>query len=330
MRQSDHERRIDEAAHWFAHMRGPDAETSRESFNAWMAASPDNLAAYNEVAEIFGAGKILKTGGASKIIPPAAPLPIRRLSPRSLVAGLAVLGTAFVLLSAHFELRPNFAFVFAGADPIRYATAADRPRGIGLSDGSTILLDAHSQVRVEFGPSQRTLILKVGRVRFDVAHEVRPFVVMAAGSRITAHGTIFDVRIDEDGRATVRLLQGAVDVDAVDRTQAASHRRLAAGQQVRAGADLGVTPPSPAPLTDGRWLTGEIDYDAAPLSAVLAAANRKGTFQIALDDPALGDLRVSGQFGLENTEQLAHALAASLDLDTIAPGNGSIRLRARR
>lgn len=30
----------DEAAHWFARMRGPDAEPSRAAFETWLAADP--------------------------------------------------------------------------------------------------------------------------------------------------------------------------------------------------------------------------------------------------------------------------------------------------
>src|SRR3546814_15175781 len=49
--------------------------------------------------------------------------------------------------------------------------------------------------------------------RFDVAHETRPFVVLAGGGSVTARGTIFDVSLDRYERVTVRLLSGAVDVE---------------------------------------------------------------------------------------------------------------------
>jgi transmembrane sensor len=55
-----------EAADWFALMRGPDAELRRADFNAWMAQSPDHRRAYNSVAETFS----LTRGSAAAPSPP--------------------------------------------------------------------------------------------------------------------------------------------------------------------------------------------------------------------------------------------------------------------
>ena len=50
---------LQEAAAWFARMRGPDAEASRDEFEAWLARGALHRRAYNRAAEIFAMGKVL-------------------------------------------------------------------------------------------------------------------------------------------------------------------------------------------------------------------------------------------------------------------------------
>src|SRR5690242_17972648 len=49
-----------EAATWFARMRGPDADRYREAFDDWLARGALHRSAYNRIAETFSAGKTLK------------------------------------------------------------------------------------------------------------------------------------------------------------------------------------------------------------------------------------------------------------------------------
>ena len=51
---------FEEAAGWFARMRGPDAEASREEFEAWLARGALHRSAYNRAAEVFAMGKLLE------------------------------------------------------------------------------------------------------------------------------------------------------------------------------------------------------------------------------------------------------------------------------
>ena len=61
-----------QAAHWFARMRAPDAEASREAFETWLAERPEHRSAYSRAAEIFAMGKLLAEPVAS-----AAAAPVR-------------------------------------------------------------------------------------------------------------------------------------------------------------------------------------------------------------------------------------------------------------
>ena len=45
---------FEEAAAWFARMRGPDAEASRDEFEAWLARGALHRSAYNRAADPGG------------------------------------------------------------------------------------------------------------------------------------------------------------------------------------------------------------------------------------------------------------------------------------
>src|SRR3546814_6360827 len=74
-----------------------------------------------------------------------------------------------------------------------YDTVVGGRRNIRLADGSVVELDEGSELSTDFNKSRRELKLERGRARFEVAHEGRPFIVLAGGGSVTARGTVFDV-----------------------------------------------------------------------------------------------------------------------------------------
>ena len=87
----------------------------------------------------------------------------------------------------------------------------------GLPDGSSLLLDAASSARVQYFSARRVVTLAQGAAFFEVARdEQRPFMVEAAGVRVTVLGTRFGVDIEEGGqsgqRVSVQVASGRVQV----------------------------------------------------------------------------------------------------------------------
>src|SRR3546814_1264895 len=75
-----------------------------------------------------------------------------------------------------------------------YRTVLGERRVVTLADGSTVSLDAASEVRVAYSERARELALVRGQARFDVAHDPRrPFAVQARDQRVVATGTAFNV-----------------------------------------------------------------------------------------------------------------------------------------
>lgn len=308
-----------EAAHWFARMRGPDAEASRPGFDAWLGESPEHRSAYNRASEVFAMGKLL-------LEPETEPAPRPRARAKPVTLALAALAACVVAV---------FAWLALLADPIALdgpmtaargveerrsvSTLAGETRTVRLADGSTVRLASDSMIEIAIGSSRRELRLMRGQARFEVAHEQRPFVVLAGGGSVTARGTIFDVGLDASGKVAVHLLEGAVDVALPQQRlakDAGPVRRLAAGEAVSFASAPQATAANGAEAQDGASvpedaaaMAGARDFDGATVATLVTEANRHAVRPIRLADPSLGARRVSGRFRVDDTGLLASRLA---------------------
>jgi transmembrane sensor len=220
------------AAHWFARMRGPDADASRAEFEAWLARGPEYRAAYNDTAEVFAMGKLLADPGELVPAPPQR-RPVLAMALTTVAACVIGVG-AWVATHPPGPAADRREAIAGMIDHRRISAAANGARVMRLADGSTVRLGEGTILDVDVASGQRSLRLLQGQARFEVAHEQRPFIVLAGGGSVTARGTIFDVALARSGTVDVRLLQGAVDVAMPHQspTGAPAMRRLSPGEGV--------------------------------------------------------------------------------------------------
>jgi transmembrane sensor len=192
---------------------------------------------------------------------------------------------------------------------VEYASARGEVREVELADGSVMTLDAESAVVARMSDDTRTIELARGRAFFAVAHDgSRPFVVTAAGTRVVALGTRFDVNLVADGM-TVTLLEGRVRV---------GEQTLAPGQQyVQRDSEAIVRTVGAASENAVAWRTGLINFDNDPLSDAVAVMNRYSQEQIVIESAIVRSLRVSGQFRAGETERFAETLAEMNELRAV-------------
>jgi transmembrane sensor len=321
---------FDEAADWFAKMRGPDADLHRPAFEAWLVRGAVHRSAYNRIAEIFtDSGRVEDPDSASNNgkHPPQG----RRgaLTTIALVIGMAAALATFCLYSRAFTPQatsPERFLAVAPRVPTLGSTVGEIRR-IVLADGSSIILDTDSLVSVAFTAQERRLRLIRGRARFEVAHEGRPFRVSAGTGLVTARGTIFDVQLDPRGKVAVILLRGAVDVS-LPGTGAIAQQRLHPGEKTE--FDDRFEAPQPIPAREANvWMHGQGEFHDVPLSEIVAAANRYSIVPILIPDPQVQKLRISGIFSLRDTQALSAKLATLFDLDREL-GPDRITLKRRR
>ncbi|EZP70604.1 hypothetical protein CG471_23745 [Sphingobium sp. IP1] len=317
----------DDAADWFAKMRGPDAKSHESDFKAWLARGALHRAAYNKVSEIFtDSGRVDDPDGSVASEKPRSRPGKQGLAMIALLIGLGAI-SAKVMFHAVLDRQEAGQLQHGAPDHFTVASAVGQIRSIALPDGSTILLDTNSEVQVAFTASDRRLRLVRGRARFEVAHEHRPFNVAAGAGTVTARGTIFDVRLAEGGKVSVALLRGAVDVT-VASSGATSRQRLHPGEKTAFAPHL----EAPRPIGDSEpnlWTQAKGEFHDVPLVDVVIEANRYARVPIDIGDAETERLRVSGIFSLKDTEALSMKLAALFDLEREA-GKERIILRQRQ
>ncbi len=193
----------------------------------------------------------------------------------------------------------------------QYQTQIGETRPIDLEDGSRILLDTQSRVRVDFTATARDVELLEGRAHFEVAKDARrPFRVRTESVEVVAVGTRFDVATLH-GRTTVTLIEGHVNVRSLLDTPQSAPKTAAmvAGQQLGVTRDGQVTDNKIAKMDNvTAWQRGTIVLDDVPLPDALASLNRYSMTQIVIPGSALQSRRVSGVFRAGDVETEALAL----------------------
>ncbi|MET3762996.1 FecR domain-containing protein [Sphingomonas sp. UYEF23] len=319
----DAERIREEAAAWIARLQGGTSARLVRQIGRWRAQDPRHEAAYARMIQRFEGAKVLRRSH----IYAARPQPARRTGRVAMtVTALCAATLALALLTpeARHFLPSNWTGETAssgapgdGAHQRHIAAPAAGVGAVGLDDGSVVTLDAGSTIDVAFTRGERRVTLRRGRVRFDVAHDGRPFTVSAGTGSVTARGTMFDVSLSPDGRVAVLLLRGAVDVAATVPASAAPDtaivRRLSGGEDAAYAAGA-LLPRSEPVARDAHWADAAVDFDSVTLGYLLDRANRDGAPPLRVSDPSLAQLRVSGRFSLRDHDRLASNLATLLNL----------------
>jgi transmembrane sensor len=284
-----------EAATWLARLHADDRSAADEqAFQAWLAARPENARAFEAVTTLWDLASGLRM---EQFAPSQDKVLLRR---RSVLASIGSLVAASAGLAFWEE-------AYAGV----YETAIGEQKHVTLSDGTQVFLDTNTRIRERFTRSLRRLELDRGRVNVRVRSDpLRPFVVEAAGQRILAERTAFDLRRDGD-RISVVLLQGHATVLANAR---GANRPvvLQRGQRAIAiaYAPVQLDRPNLVPLT--AWQSGQAIFEGETLSAAVAEMNRYSTVRLDVNDKAIANLRLSGVYRVGDNEAFAHSVSLLL------------------
>jgi transmembrane sensor len=331
--QPDDDGLMGEATVWFGRMCGPEAGMHKPDFDAWLARGALHRAFYNRAGEIYAMGKFLKEERNGRI----ASRVFRWVRRRPVLATLMVGAIALSGLSAIWTYGPWHGAqrdTATAGEMIRLATREGQVLTQALPDGSKITLQPQSMLVVRYTAARRTFRLEQGQSRFEVAHESRPFVVLAARGSITARGTIFEVAMNPQKHVTVRLLQGKIDVAIPSANKTPSVRRMRTGETISYDGAVGQQAASTSAAKHSKQpaegvATPDIrEFTAAPIGDILSFVNRRGA-SIRLMDSEVTDLKVSGRFRFDDPEKLAAKLAYLFDLSVDHAPDGEILLRRR-
>lgn len=219
-------------------------------------------------------------------------------------------------------------FTLWSFDPVWYSedirTAVGQRDSVQLADGSRVMLNSATHLRIERRLRSRQIELLNGEATFTVEHGDKPFIVRSQEVAVRDIGTVFNVRSDSRGVA-VAVLEGEVEVS----TRQSPPLRLQGGEQTLAHA--GRVGASEAANLDRvtAWQHGKLRFDGTPLSEVIVDIQRYRQAPIRLGDPRIASLRVSGEFDSDAVESLLDLLPAILPVALMRSGDGSVTISGR-
>lgn len=304
----------DEAAGWIAAAEGDALSTEqRRARDAWLAADARHARAFAEMQDIWAhMTGVPDTPALRATIATPPGRRLRRSAPRAVgprrhrwIGPALAASLALVFIGVAEDLPTRLQ-----ADEM---TATGERRVVKLPDGSTLHLDTHSAVALDFTGDRRVVRLLSGEAAFTVAPDrSRPFTVETNGGSATALGTRFLVRRDGDN-ASVTVTEHSVRVSCP--TPQGASAVVAEGQSVTYGIHgLGRT--APTNTADAMaWTEGVLVFKDAPLNQVVAEIGRyhRGYVRVLGDAQAL---RVSGVFRIDDPVAALDQLQRSLDLSS--------------
>lgn len=321
-------RRIERQAYKWAMLMLDDPHRHMESLNRWMAKDPEHRVIYKRVITEAGFASDaaamlpeLRANGETERKAATWGLPFRM----ALVTAMALI--ALVGIFSYLELRKS-----DESDPqLAVAQVISNQTGekeVGLADGSKVRLFGATSIKVQYSEEARSIYLSGGRARFFVSHDrARPFVVYVNGGKVTAVGTIFEVRVDD--HVEVRLLEGRARVTMTTSQPATPPREvvLSPGEKVRftEGTPAATPEPDADSMSQSRRKTRT--FDDAAVSTIIAEVNRNSEVKIELADPALGQEKIFAEIDVSDTNAVARRLAAILGLSIDRSIPGRIRLK---
>jgi transmembrane sensor len=328
----------DEAAAWVVRLNSDQrTRADLDAFQAWLDQGEAQRRAYADHASLWaGLGLLADSEAAHAILLPGGR---RRAVGRRAVmfGGLGAVAATLAAVAAAPLLAVQ-----------RYRTQPGEQRRIALSDGSRVLLNTDSELRVSLGRSQRRLFLDRGQAYFEVAKDrSRPFRVFVGGDEVRALGTAFDVRRSGEG-ARVTLEEGRVAIYRA-RPLAASAALAEAESAVRRAPEAAARPvallepgqqavlvPVSAPViaaVDLRksqaWRVGRLVLEDSSLAEAAAELNRYGAPRIVLADPQVSALRLSGVFHTGESAAFVESVTAAFPVRVVRQDADEIVLAHR-
>lgn len=342
------------AAAWLARRDRGLTPVEQEEFRAWQALDPRHGVEFARLEGVWlrydgvRSSPVLQAMTA-QLDRRAAKLGTKRRSRRLWYVGLAAAAAIAVGVGLGWQ---RLADAEKASSTPSYAVLAGSGNRLQLEDGSIAVLRADSEIRSEFTPAERRVVLVRGEAHFSVTkNPARPFIVQAGGASVRAVGTAFNVRLGAQ-KVEVLVTEGTVQV--TDRpppaaTAATPVPAPAAPLPLVTAGERAVLDREPAPGASPRiavrtaapaeieqtlgWQSTRLVFDRTPLPVAVDAFNRytepNEGVRLIIADPALADRRLGGTFRTTNVDGFVRLLEQSADV-RVERREGEIILRSAR
>ena len=331
----DRHRVEQEAADWLIRLdrrATPSADDLKE-LRAWLSRSPVHREELGCLASLWGNMNVLTEL--------AVPLGILCAPETPAFWARNRMGMRFAFVGLAAMVIVGLSIFSAGPDSLTrnnglYSTSIGEQRSVSLADGSELVLNTNSQVRVNYTEQYRDIQLLRGEAYFAVAEdETQPFRVYALDRRIEAVGTAFDVRLrGSDVRVAVSegkvalALQGPALAATSSSSNELDEELLGTLEAGEAGiivddTDTDTDTGSGSSLRRIElinidrllaWRGGVLAFSGESLATVVSEISRYTTVNIEISDPVVRAIRIGGQVPVGQTDAMLAALEDNFGL----------------
>lgn len=336
----------DEASDWVVKFDRTLTKSEETKFKEWIHTAPENKEVFMSMAHLWD-----DMDGLSRLTDlfPEPAHSVKKTEKPSFIFNPAALAAVFMVMAV------GIAFVF-GPQQVRgtaaYETSVGEHSTISLPDGSTLVLNTNSLIKVDFTAQHRLITLERGEMHIDVAHDKqRPLSVKAGESVVQAVGTAFNVELLSDKKLELIVVDGKVRVG--DRSDFEGEMRTNESQ-VRKQPDRPVKPvfinPESLAISKGEkvllgsiepvpekidyrnienslsWRTGNLVFRGETLEQAIEEISRYTSVEFKIENPLIKNVRIAGLFKTGDVNGLLNALDESFNISSKRINNKEINL----
>lgn len=323
--------RYDQASVWIARLDRGLCDDEVAELRAWICDDRENAVVLLSMSELWDDMDALSR------LADLFPVPARRRR-RSPLTGLGI-AAALVVVAVlarwtGFEVGPPTGpptekeKLLVESSQGVYETAIGEQSTVMLSDGTLVVLNTNTLLRVAFTDRYRLLTLESGEINVRVAEDPsRPLRVIARDQVFQAIGTAFNVEINEDQSIELVVTEGKVRVGVQERTDGApgatppgllaeSAVTVSAGEELildENGAEITAVSPQEIEVKLS-WRNGDLIFRGEPLEEAVREVGRYTSVEFIIRDENLKKVRVAGWFKAGDVEGLLLTLRENFDI----------------
>lgn len=231
-------------------------------------------------------------------------------------------------IAASLILAVGLAIAFDYQSYQHYSTGVGEQRLVRLDDGSSILLNTDTRLKVKYTSSDRSITLAYGEAYFNVAKDRdRPFEVHAGTSTARALGTQFSVALldqSQNKKVSVAVTEGLVEVEANTATEKSTViAQLGVGDAINFNNKALEHNPKVSSANLARidaWQQRKIYFNSDTLLDAVTEYNRYSQVKFHIIDQELGDERITGLFNVGDLDAFIYSLEQLLNINVVKSG----------
>lgn len=318
------------AADWAAREdKGPLSDAESEALSSWLAGDPRRPGALIRARAVY-----LRTEAARALgrdfDPEVFARPVAQAQAPSARRKNALLVTGAAAACVFMAAMAGSSFLA----PQALATELGEVRLVPLEDGSSVMLNTLTRVKVRYSRDQRAVQLLEGEVDFRIVpDDARDFIVSVGANEIKAKDASFRVKHIDGGALEILVYRGEVEVSGKTATPAGvlieSNTQLSLPSRrasSQGGETLSYVPPDDVKRALA-WRDGKLAFEGETLAAAAASFRRYSATAILIEDPDLAQETVVGLFAANDPVGFSKAIEEVFDAKVIRRDDKIILVR---